>query len=180
MLNIPNAFLPLTNLPLLDMSYVDEAKTVNYITPEVEKRDGYMVTQNFYSGSCSFNQSTFMKKLNQRFGSTRADYLKFTPCSYYHWHADILRNCAINVLIEEVPDSVTIFKEQITRLSFNTMVCDYVPRQFVLFNTSVPHCVINSNKTKTRHILTITLPKAVTFEELKDYFATTSDFDEGI
>ena len=172
--------MPLSRLPLLDLSYVNEAKTVNYITPEAEKKDGYMVAQNIYSGSCSFNQSTFMKKLNQHFGSTWAAYIKFLPCSYYHWHADLLRSCAINVLIEEIPDSVTIFKEQITRLSFNTMVCDYVPRQLMLFNTSVPHCVINSNKNMTRHLLTITLPKAVRFEELKEYFDTTSDFDDGI
>lgn len=94
--------------------------------------------------------------------------IKMNPMTFYNWHTDIGRNCAVNMLIENV-ESHCIFTEKIdanSRSSRSIVELVYKPLKYYLFNTQIEHSVLNFKK--PRYLLSITF-KEKNYNELLDY-----------
>jgi hypothetical protein len=102
----------------------------------------------------SFINTKFCKDLSLQFGKITAKYMKFDPLSYYDWHTDLNRGCAINFLLNLVPNTVTLFGSRISRINLDIIPVTYTLYQPMLFNTKISHCVINYSQ-QTRFIMSV-------------------------
>ncbi len=118
-----------------------------------------------------FFQSPFCQELSKEFGEIKTNFIKNNPMTTYDWHRDIDRKVAINFLLAEAPNSLTLFRDKeygVDRMRYNIDVCTYTPRKPVIFNTTIQHTVINYND-RPRFILSLIFPLDVTFVEVRDY-----------
>lgn len=91
--------------------------------------------------------------------------IKMNPMTFYNWHTDVGRNCAINMLVENVK-SHCIFTENNNVNSRSIVELAYKPLKYYLFNTQIEHSVLNFEK--PRYLLSITF-KEKNYDELLDY-----------
>ena len=118
-----------------------------------------------------FSQSLFCQELIKEFGEIKTNFIKNNPMTTYDWHRDIDRKVAINFLLADAPNSLTLFRDKeygVDRMRYNIDVCTYVPRKPVIFNTTIQHTVINYND-QPRFILSLIFPLEVTFFDVRDY-----------
>jgi hypothetical protein len=81
------------------------------------------------------------------------------PNTVYNWHVDAFRYFAINCLLSDDDDYLTIFINDLKYVSrqhqyFPATRLKYEPRRFYILNSHVPHFVANYSD-KPRHMLTI-------------------------
>ena len=162
-----NAFYHLPNLPELDDKYVTAAFSADYILPEPEV-NGIRTTRSIWCYS-PFSETKFFKDLQSHVGEPfTAMYYRFDPMTVYDWHTDRDRECSINFVLSNNEKSLTLFRESTNnRNVFNIRVCDYILHCPILFNTRVPHTVINNN-TSPRYILTVSSETA-SLDAVKDF-----------
>ena len=162
---LENAFYHLTHFPLVDVKHIELAMNAEYQPPKPE------VTQRSHrdwtATATFFNDSKLCKDMAAEFGECHGLYVRSFPMTMYNWHADFGRNACINVLLVQPQGAITCYKTRFNRLIDNIKICDYELLRPTLFNTTLPHCVVNPTD-QYRYILTITAAKT-RFEELKDW-----------
>jgi hypothetical protein len=162
-----NYYHHLPNLPLLPQKFIDEGLAANY--PLKFLPTGY------YSPS-SFTQTNFVKRLEKEFGFCCSGFLKNLPNSYYDWHIDLDRYCAINWVIKTNPRAVTMYREIIPtppeikkKFLYNIFEVEYSLAAPTLLNTAEEHCVVNPHH-EERIILT-TIIKPAKFVDVRDFLS---------
>jgi len=91
---------------------------------------------------------------------------KMDPMTWYDWHTDETRQCAINMLIDG-NDSRCFFGDRQNRDIVNLTELTYKPNTYYLFNTQVKHAVLNLNN--TRYLLSIGFVLPNTYEDILTY-----------
>lgn len=91
---------------------------------------------------------------------------KLNPMTWYDWHTDEIRQCAINMLIEGT-DSKTFFGNRLSRDIVELTEIVYDPLCYYLINTQQKHAVLNLNN--TRYMLSIGFKKPNTFEDILEF-----------
>lgn len=92
--------------------------------------------------------------------------LKLNPMTWYDWHTDETRQCAINMLIEGT-DSRTFFGNRLSRDIVELTELTYEPSCYYLINTQQKHAVLNLNN--TRYMLSIGFNNPNTFENILEF-----------
>ena len=91
---------------------------------------------------------------------------KLNPMTWYDWHTDENRQCAINMLIDGV-DSKTFFGNRVSRDIIELTELVYDPLRYYLINTQQKHAVLNLNN--TRYMLSIGFDNPYTFENVLEF-----------
>jgi hypothetical protein len=153
---------------IIGQEHYEEAKAAQYETFVLEKHTGKKPST--YQAPTSFEQSKFMDDLRKEFKDVRTNYLKFDPMTCYDWHVDAARNCSINFLLNDVPESLTLFREYIedSRHWYNIKRLKYNLYQPTLLNVKEQHCVINYSQ-ETRYVLTIGFTLDVSYMNVKRF-----------
>lgn len=89
--------------------------------------------------------------------------LKMNPMTWYDWHTDETRRCAINMLVEGF-DSQCFFGNRKDRDIVNITELKYEPHTYYLFNTQIKHAVLNLNN--VRYMLSIGFNDPNTYESI--------------
>lgn len=103
----------------------------------------------------------------------RGGVLRLPPNTVYNWHTDDLRKCSINMLLRGGP-SHCLFADGPFGLNMRVQELDYAPDTYYVFNTQVPHMVVNMGG--PRYMFTLEFlgkDKDVTFDELCGDFTPT-------
>ena len=74
-----------------------------------------------------------------------AGVIKMDANEQYDWHVDTRRGVGINMLLEH-DDSALLFSDEPMMLVKKIRPYKYEPNTYYLFNTQIPHCVINYSK----------------------------------
>ena len=172
-----DCYYQLPNLPNLDEFFINDGLTATYHYPPPEV-DG-IHTRRVVRADTKFADSTFVNDLRQKLtAEVTTVLLKNDPHTCYDWHSDDnkagFRKCrksAINILLNQVPDSVTLFRKPSEhRMTYNISDCPYVLHKPMLFNVLVEHCIIN-NSDQPRYLLSIGLGDTL-FGDAIDFFKT--------
>ena len=78
--------------------------------------------------------------------------LKTNPMTWYDWHTDSTRQCAINLLLTGF-DSHCFFGDRESRDIVNLTELTYSPNTYYLLNTQTNHAVLNFSE--TRYVLSM-------------------------
>ena len=120
-----------------------------------------------------FEATRFCQRLKQDLGMVVVMLFRNEPNSFYNWHCDLgepehgPRMCCINYPLTDNPGAVTMFKDHsYNALNFGVKFCDYELLHPTLFNTQVPHAVLNASD-MPRYILSVGFFKP--YEEVKAY-----------
>jgi hypothetical protein len=98
----------------------------------------------------------FLQWLDSRYGF-KAGLLMMEPFTQYDWHVDDRRGVGVNLLLSYEDRSVCMFTDDANALVKDIFPYTYRPDTYVIFNTQVPHCVINFEK--PRYLFTIEFNK---------------------
>ncbi len=163
---LENAFFSLTHLPLLDPEHINIATKAEYNPPppETTKRSH----RDWTADSILFNESKLCYDLKNAFGKCHGYYVRTNPMTVYDWHCDYGRKACINVTLVQPDGALTLHRSQVNRLIYNIRICDYELLRPTLFNTMVPHSVINPTS-QHRYILTISVGENPTYNDLKEW-----------
>jgi hypothetical protein len=160
-----NFFYHLKHLPQLDLDFLLDIENAEF-SGDYQPLNGKRV--NFNMADSQFSQTSFFAMLQEKFGAVYCYYTKMPPCTTHKWHSDINRNCAINFLLTDC-DSLTLFESyKINDYNVGFEVCNYTVYQPTLFNTTIPHMIINHSD-QIRYLLSVSIPRPHTFLEIKDF-----------
>ena len=165
---LTNLWYHLSHLPTLDQKYINEAHSSDYTYKSnlvaAHSRKYYAV-----QAESQFANTKFCNDLSKEFGELGpVKYSRNDPYTLYEWHVDSGRSCSINFALSELPNAFTLFRAPINNAIFSIDECKYPIYRPVLFNSTVPHCVIN-NSNQPRYILSVTFPKLVTFDDARQF-----------
>jgi hypothetical protein len=161
-------------VPKIDL---DLEKIKNVVLKNIDKRiDGLATHQRRVSDEDYLtqirNQYTFLSSIYNIYQTTW-DYV--TPV-----HIDSHRNCALNIPIENVENSYTVYYERPTQKSNNFIyqraysIIDTDKEIFrfslekpTFINTKIPHSVIHNQTKKDRIVMSWSVDDTYTFEDIK-------------
>jgi hypothetical protein len=154
-------FQKLSNLPKLPEKYFKEALESEYVRIEDPVS---------YSTQCKeFSKSKFFNTLRGRFGWVEAVFLKNEPMSFYNWHIDKGRKCALNWPIQSSSDAFTFYRDSLEARPIHIMErVDYELFTPTLIDTTFRHCVLN-NSMQERIILSIAISDRYSYKEVKQF-----------
>lgn len=154
-------FQKLTNLPKLSEKYFNEAFESEYIHVEDPVS---------YNAKCiKFKNTKFYEMLCERFGWVDAVFLKNEPMTFYNWHIDKGRKCAINWPIKSSDNAFTFYRDSLERRPIHVMErVDYELFTPTLIDTTFRHCVLN-NSPEERIILSIAFSDRYSYKEVKQF-----------
>lgn len=99
----------------------------------------------------------------------KAGFIRMEPNHCYDWHTDMQRGLSINMLMTPDHDSHTLFGNRGNELlNFPTIELHYKPDTFYLFNTQIPHMVINTDQ--PRYLFTVEFHKQKEELSYRDMF----------
>jgi hypothetical protein len=159
-------FFQILNLPPFPEKYIKEAYTAKYTQ---------MYSPDQLRAFSSFNNTKFVKMMQDKFGVRGGLYMKNTPMSYYDWHTDMGRQCSLNWLLQNNCGKA-FYRENINSsagsksITYNLTKIDYTLYKPTLLNVTKEHCVINDT-TEDRIIFSMSID--VPFEEVLQYLSTT-------
>lgn len=142
-------FCQLSNLPPLPPEIIAEGLA-----------DGYEYTTSPFA--CAklatlFRKTDFYNLSKNYFGDVGCKYLKNPPNSYYEWHVDKKRNCALNWIIKTNPDARTFYRNNNQSKFFWELEEVVYNAEFpTLLDTKQEHCVFN-NCPEERTILSMSI-----------------------
>lgn len=140
----------LYNLPQLPQVYMDEGINSNFNYTESHGKT-------YACEAVSFSKTKFFSLLQEKFGETKARYLKNPPYSLYDWHTDRLRDCGIHWTVRTNPDaSVWYRSNNRDKLFWDLEKAQYQDHYPSLFDTTAEHSVFN-NSDQERIILSVTI-----------------------
>jgi hypothetical protein len=96
-----------------------------------------------------------------------AGILRMEPNTCYNWHVDTDRKVGLNMLLSDDGGSRCLFLDGEPGVVFKTHELDYQPDTYYVFNTQVPHMVLNT--VKPRYLFSVEFlgdDRGLTFEEL--------------
>lgn len=131
-------FACLHNLPKFPQKCIEEALKANYT--QVYKPD-------LLRAFSSFNNTSFVRNLQDRFGKCGGMYLKNMPMTYYDWHIDMNRTCSINWLLTNTGGSA-LYREHIPSnegksITYKISKVEYELHKPTMLDVTKEHCVIN-------------------------------------
>lgn len=169
MLNLADQyFCKIDNLPPLPERFINEGLASNFV---------YNPMPALWWAPCSFEETEFYKKLEEKFGFTRVNFNMFPANSIYDWHTDSTRRCSINWVLKTNPMAHTFYKEPIKEtviiegqqtLVNHLLEVDYDLYKPVLLNTTKKHCVVN-NYNDTRIIMSVSVFNNFSYEDVLTY-----------
>jgi hypothetical protein len=146
-----NKFCQLPNLPVLPEHIVADGLTNGF---------EYTASPFTYAKKApSFHETIFYKLLEKQFGKENCNckYLKNSPNSYYEWHTDKIRKCALNYIVNTSSNAKTFYREYTHNKNFFELEEVIYSEQFpTLIDTTHEHCVFN-NCPEERVIFTISI-----------------------
>jgi hypothetical protein len=92
--------------------------------------------------------------------------LKTLPMTWYDWHTDSTRQCAINLLLTGY-NSHCFFGNRESRDLVHLTELTYEPNTYYLLNTQTKHAVLNF--TETRYLLSIGFNSPASYREILKY-----------
>jgi hypothetical protein len=111
-------------------------------------------------------EDSFMGNLaNKR--AFHAGILRMEPGTCYNWHVDTDRKVGLNMLLSDDGDSRCLFLDGEPGVVFKTQELSYQPDTYYVFNTQVPHMVLNT--TRPRYLFSLEFlgqDRGLTFDEL--------------
>ena len=96
-----------------------------------------------------------------------AGVLRMEPNTCYNWHVDTDRKVGLNMMLSDDGNSRCLFLDGEPGVVFNTRELKYEPETYYVFNTQVPHMVLNT--TKPRYLFSVEFlekDRGLTFDEL--------------
>lgn len=99
--------------------------------------------------------------------SFHAGVLRMEPNTCYNWHVDTDRKVGLNMLLSDDGDSRCLFLDDEPGVVFKTKELFYLPDTYYVFNTQVPHMVLNT--AKPRYLFSVEFleeDRGLTFDEL--------------
>lgn len=117
----------------------------------------------------NLEQDTKIVRLIKDFGldkTKQTSIFMMCPNTFYHWHIDGRRKCAINMVLDGW-DSLVLTGRRKGPYYEHLEHVPYTLSKYMLLNTSVPHTVINFSQ--PRYVLSLGLPPSVTFEDILKY-----------
>lgn len=96
------------------------------------------------------------------------------PMTVYDWHVDERRGVSVNMLIDS-GFSLTLYTTYENNLVRPIRVAEYVPNQYHLFNTQMPHAVFNFDK--PRYLFTLEFQKDKTEFGARDLLLVLSKLE---
>jgi hypothetical protein len=91
---------------------------------------------------------------------------KINPMTWYDWHTDSTRQCAINLLLTGF-NSYCFFGDRESRDIVNLTELVYEPNTYYLLNTQSKHAVLNFSE--TRYVLSIGFNSSTSYQEILKY-----------
>jgi hypothetical protein len=88
---------------------------------------------------------------------------KINPMTWYDWHTDSTRQCAINLLLTGF-NSHCFFGDRESRDLVHLTELTYEPNTYYLLNTQTKHAVLNF--TETRYVLSIGFNSPASYQEI--------------
>lgn len=113
-----------------------------------------------------FMKDRFIEKLGNK-RMFHAGILRMEPNTCYNWHVDTDRKVGLNMLLSDDGGSRCLFLDGEPGVVFKTHELDYQPDTYYVFNTQVPHMVLNT--IKPRYLFSVEFlgdDRGLTFEEL--------------
>ena len=92
---------------------------------------------------------------------------RLNPMTWYNWHTDTVRQCAINMLING-EDSKTFFGNKVSTDLVELTELNYESQRYYLFNTQKNHAILNLNN--FRYVLSIGFNPPNTFDNILNFF----------
>lgn len=111
-------------------------------------------------------QDDFLVNLGYR-RKFRAGVLRMDPNTCYNWHTDTDRRVGINMLLSDDGGSRCLFLDGVPGVVFKTKELKYEADTYYVFNTQVPHMVLNT--TEPRYMFSLEFldeDRGLTFDEL--------------
>jgi len=111
-------------------------------------------------------QDSFMVGLAQK-RTFHAGVLKMEPNTCYNWHTDTDRKTGLNMLLSDDGNSRCVFLAGEPGVVFKTQELKYKPDTYYVFNTQIPHAVLNTEK--PRYLFSVEFlekDRGLTFDEL--------------
>jgi len=96
-----------------------------------------------------------------------AGVLKMEPNTCYNWHTDTDRKTGLNMLLSDDGNSRCVFLAGEPGVVFKTQELKYKPDTYYVFNTQIPHAVLNTEK--PRYLFSVEFlekDRGLTFDEL--------------
>ena len=96
-----------------------------------------------------------------------AGVLKMEPNTCYNWHTDTDRKTGLNMLLSDDGNSRCVFLAGEPGVVFKTQELKYKPDTYYVFNTQIPHAVLNTEK--PRYLFSVEFlekDRGLTFNEL--------------
>jgi len=146
-----NKFCQLPNLPVLPENIIVDGLT-----------DGFEYTAlpfTYAKKAPSFHETAFYKLLEKQFGEENCNckYLKNPSNSYFDWHTDKIRKCALNYIVSNNPNAKTFYRTYLgNKMFFELEEVIYSEQIPTLIDTTHEHCVFN-NHPEERVIFTISI-----------------------
>lgn len=97
-----------------------------------------------------------------------AGIVKMDPYTCYDWHVDGKRRGVINMLLTGFDSSLLLFKASKDEVYFKTSTYSYTPSHYHLFNTQVPHTILNGPE--TRYLFSTEFLEPVEYKEMESWF----------
>lgn len=113
-----------------------------------------------------FMKDGFIEKLGDK-RMFHAGILRMEPNTCYNWHVDTDRKVGLNMLLSDDGGSRCLFLDGEPGVVFKTHELDYQPDTYYVFNTQVPHMVLNT--TRPRYLFSVEFlgqDRGLTFDEL--------------
>ena len=111
-------------------------------------------------------EDPFMGNLAEK-RAFHAGILRMEPNTCYNWHVDTDRKVGLNMLLSDDGDSRCLFLDGEPGVVFKTQELSYQPDTYYVFNTQVPHMVLNT--TRPRYLFSLEFlgqDRGLTFDEL--------------
>jgi hypothetical protein len=109
---------------------------------------------------------SFIGKLAEK-RAFHAGILRMEPNTCYNWHVDTDRKVGLNMLLSDDGGSRCLFLDGEPGVVFKTHELDYQSDTYYVFNTQVPHMVLNT--TRPRYLFSLEFlgqDRGLTFDEL--------------
>lgn len=104
-----------------------------------------------------------------------AGILKMDPRTCYNWHTDTDRMVGLNMLLGDDGESQCLFIDGPPGPVFKTRELVYQPNTYYVFNTQVPHMVLNTSQPRYMFSLEfLDADRGLTFSELCEDLKETS------
>ena len=115
-----------------------------------------------------------LREINDQFPIAHAGILRMEPNTGYDWHTDTDRQLAINMVLpmahhDRHPSHTLFSRDQGEGMNYHFAPLNYVPGSLYVFNTQVPHTVINF--ASKRYLFSVefeTLPQT-TYENVRNF-----------